>query len=293
MTFPDFDIMMIGHFSKDKLVVDGVSETASGGAIYYGSVALRSIELSVAVVTRLHPDDYPYLEELERKGINVFAAAAPATSSIENIYDSADMERRICRLLSFAGQFQEQDIPDLSAQIYLISPVIAGEVNLSLLKSLAARGPVGLDVQGFVRVPEDGYLAFHQWPDMAEGLAHVTYLKVDRAEAELLTGKTDLRIAARQLAEYGPREVVVTHSKGITVYADGKIYEFPFTPRSLDGRTGRGDTCFATYLGRRLNSSPKESARFAAGVTTLKQEVPGPWRGTIDDVEELLSGRGY
>ncbi len=289
MTLTDVDIMMIGHFSKDKIVVDGTSETASGGAIFYGSIALRNINRSVAVVTRLHPDDFPYLDELKQEGIRVFTAAASETSSIENIYDSSDMERRTCKLLSFAGPFQEQDIPDLSAKVYLITGVIAGEVNLSLLKSLAVRGPVGLDVQGFVRVPEDGYLTFRQMPDMAEVLAHVTYLKVDRAEAELLTDKTDLRIAARQLAEYGPREVIITHSKGITVYADEQIYEASFSPRSLDGRTGRGDTCFATYVGRRLSDTPEDAARFAAGVTTLKQEIPGPWRGTVEDVEKLLS----
>jgi sugar/nucleoside kinase (ribokinase family) len=289
MKVTDVDIMMIGHFSKDKIVVDGTSETASGGAIFYGSIALRRINRSVAVVTRLHPDDFPYLDELKQEGIRVFTAAASETSSIENIYDSTDMERRTCNLLSFAGPFQEQDIPDLSAKVYLITGVIAGEVNLSLLKSLAVRGPVGLDVQGFVRVPEDGILTFQQMPDIAEVLTHVTYLKVDRAEAELLTDKTDLRIAARQLAEYGPREVIITHSKGITLYADEQIYEASFSPRSLDGRTGRGDTCFATYVGRRLSDTPEDAARFAAGVTTLKQETPGPWRGTVEDVENLLS----
>jgi sugar/nucleoside kinase (ribokinase family) len=296
---PDVDIMMIGHFAKDILVVDGSSETASGGAVYYGGVALRRIGVRVAVVTRLHPDDAVLLNELEQEGVRVFAAAAPETSGIENIYNSADMERRTCKLIAFAGPFRQEQVPDLTAQVYLITPIIAGEVDLSLLKSLAARGPVGLDVQGFVRVREDDHpsagsgqaLVFRQWPDMAEGLAHVTYLKVDRAEAELLTGQTDLRVAARQLAEYGPREIVVTQSSGVTVYADDRIYRAPFTPRSLDGRTGRGDTCFATYVGKRLSASAEEACRFAAAVTTLKQEQPGPWRGTLDDVEALLTTR--
>jgi sugar/nucleoside kinase (ribokinase family) len=62
----DVDIMMIGHFAKDRLVVDGTSETASGGAVYYGSVALRRIDIRVAIVTRLHPDDFPWLDELKR-----------------------------------------------------------------------------------------------------------------------------------------------------------------------------------------------------------------------------------
>jgi len=48
----DVDTMMISHFAKDRLVVDGTSEIASGGAVYYGGVALRRIGVRVAVVTR-------------------------------------------------------------------------------------------------------------------------------------------------------------------------------------------------------------------------------------------------
>jgi sugar/nucleoside kinase (ribokinase family) len=288
-SFPDVDIMMIGHFAKDRLVVDGHGEIASGGAVYYGSVALRRLGVRVAVVTRLHPDDFPRLEELKQAGIQVFATPAPETSGIENIYDSADMERRVCKPIGFAGPFRPQDIPNLSARIYVVASIIAGEVDLALLKSLAQRGPVAIDVQGFVRVREDGDLVFRHWPEMEEGLSHVAYLKVDRAEAELLTGLTDMVAAARRLAGYGPREVVLTQSSGVTVFADGQICRAPFTPHSLAGRTGRGDTCFATYLGRRLTASAEEATRLAAAVTTLKQEHPGPWRGTLADVEALLA----
>jgi len=182
-------------------------------------------------------------------------------------------------------------MPSQAARVYLVVPIMAGEVDLPLLRWLAARGPVGLDVQGFVRVREGDSLVFRPWPEMAEGLALVTYLKVDRAEAELLTGQTDLREAARELAGYGPREIVITQSPGVTVYADGQVYEAPFTPRSLAGRTGRGDTCFATYVGRRLAASAEEACHWAAAVTTLKQEQPGPWRGSPDDVQALLATR--
>jgi sugar/nucleoside kinase (ribokinase family) len=281
------DILMIGHFARDRLVVDGRVEVASGGAVYYGSIALRRLGKRVAVVTRLHPDDYSLLDELREEGVHVFAAPAPETSGIENIYDSADMERRICKSLGFAGPFRPDQIPDLQARIYVAASIMAGEIDLSLLEQLAQRGPVALDVQGFVRVRDNGNLVFRQWPEMEEGLAHVTYLKVDRAEAELLTGETDLRVAARQLAECGPGEVVVTQSSGVIVFAEDHIHQAPFTPRSLNGRTGRGDTCFATYLGCRLTCCPEESTRLAAAITTLKQEKPGPWRGTVEEASVL------
>jgi len=285
----DVDVMMIGHFAKDRLVAGASDEIASGGAVYYGGIALRRIGVRVAVVTRLAAADFPRLDELKQEGVQVFASAAPETSGIENVYDPSDLDRRTCTPLGFAGPFRLEEIPSLSAQVYLAIPIIAGEITLDLLRALAARGPVGLDVQGFVRVREGKRLVSRPWPDMREGLAHVTYLKVDRAEAELLTGETDLATAARQLARFGPREVVVTQVSGVTVYAAGEMVSAPFTPRSLAGRTGRGDTCFATYVGKRLSAPPEEATRFAAAITTLKQERPGPWRGQLADVEALLA----
>ncbi|MFB3819619.1 MAG: PfkB family carbohydrate kinase [Candidatus Methylomirabilales bacterium] len=285
----DVDILLIGHFAKDRLVVDGRAETASGGAVFYGSVPLRRLGVRVAVATRLHPDDAGRLDELRAEGVEVFAAPAPATSGVENVYRSADMERRTCTVLDFAGPFRDADIPAVTAKATLVVPIIAGEVDLPLLARLAARGPLGMDVQGFVRVREGRALVFRHWPDMAQGLAHVTYLKTDRAEAELLTGQTDLAAAARALAALGPREIVLTQASGVTVYADGQLYTAPFTSRTLVGRTGRGDTCFATYVGKRLRLRPAEACRWAAAVTSLKQERPGPWRGSPADVEAWLA----
>ena len=285
----DVDIVMVGHFAKDRNVVDGHSVTASGGGVYFGSMALRQLGVRVAVVTRLHPDDFWRLEEMEQAGVRVYASAAPESSGIANYYNSADMERRVCEPLGFAGPFTSEEIPPLTARIYMVASIIAGEVDLPLLKELALRGPVAIDVQGFVRVREGHDLVFRPWSDMAKGLAQVTYLKTDKAEAELLTGQTDLQKAARSLAEYGPREIVLTESSGVTVYAGGEFHHAPFTPSVLEGRTGRGDTCFSTYLGRRLTGSVKEATRLAGVVTTLKQEKSGPWQGTLADAERLVA----
>ncbi|MEW5717078.1 MAG: PfkB family carbohydrate kinase [Chloroflexota bacterium] len=286
---PTYDILMFGHFAKDRNVVDGQGNIESGGAVYFGSVVVRRIGLRVAIVTRLHPDDFSRLDELKQEGIDVFAQPAPQTSGIENSYNSADMERRICKPLGFAGAFSIADLPNVTARLYAITPIIAGEFDLAFLQAIAARGPVALDVQGFVRARADNDLVLCSWQEMAEGLKHVTYLKVDRAEAELLTGETDLTKAGRKLAAYGPREIILTQSSGVTIFADRQICAAPFTPRSLAGRTGRGDTCFMAYLGRRFTTAPAEACRFAAAVTTLKQEKPGPWRGALAEVEAIMA----
>jgi sugar/nucleoside kinase (ribokinase family) len=288
----DVDVLMIGHFAKDRIIVGDQDTIASGGAVYYGSIALRHLGLSVGVVTRLHPDDFPLLDELRAAGVQVYATAASETSGIANNYNPADLDRRTTKPLGFAGPILATDIPDIRARLYAVASIMAGEVDLTTLKALAGQGPVSLDVQGFVRVREGENLVTRPWPEMAEGLAHVTYLKVDLAEAEFLTGLSDLSAAARQLAQYGPKEIVLTQSSGVTVYASSHIYQAPFQPRSLDGRTGRGDTCFMTYLGKRLTKSPAEATRWAGAVTTLKLEKPGPWDGDIEAVRRLLQIKG-
>lgn len=290
-TDESFDIMMIGHFAKDRIVVDGKCTEACGGGVYYGGMALRQLGLRVAVVTRLHRDDFPLLDEMKSAGICVHALPSGQTSGIENTYDSADMERRVCRPLGFAGPFVAEDIPDWQAKILVASPIIAGEFDLDLITNLAHRGPLALDIQGFVRVREGDDLVFRDWPDVATGLGCVTYLKVDLAEAELLTGETDPLAAAGRLAEYGPQEIILTQSSGLTVWAEGRVMQAPFRPRSLAGRTGRGDTCFATYLGTRLSAPPATAAKMAAAITTLKQEQPGPWRGTLADAEAHIASQ--
>jgi hypothetical protein len=98
---------------------------------------------------------------------------------------------------------------------------------------LAAINHVGPDQ--VVRVCKGDELVFRDWPEKTEALAMVTYLKLDHAEAEVLTSLTDVHAAAYQITTYGPREIVLTHNGGVLVYADGQTFEALFTPRSLDG----------------------------------------------------------
>jgi len=281
------DVALLGTFAKDRIVHRGVTEIASGGGVYYASVALRRLGFSVAVITRLHSDDFGRLDELRSEGVAVYASPAPQTTGIENIYPTEEMDRRICRPLAFAGPFAPSEIPPIDARVMIVTPLMAGEVSGEIVARLASRGPLGLDVQGFVRVPQEDTLVTTTWPEMADVLKHVTYLKLDDAEAEVLVGETDLRRAAGAMAAFGPREVVLTHGHGIVVWAEGDIYEAPFVPSVVRGRTGRGDTCFSTYVAARLEMPPTQACRFAAAVTSLKMERPGPFRGTREEVQRI------
>lgn len=285
---PEYDVVMIGNFAKDKIIVDGVEEVASGGGVYFGSVVIKRLGARVLVVTRLHQDDFSRLDELRDEGVEVFATPSDGTSGIANYYQSSNMETRVCNPIGFGGKYDISEIPHFNTKVILLSPLFSGEVDLHFLQEISRRAPVGMDIQGFVRVPVGNDLIFQPWADMAEGLKSITYLKVDKAEAEYITGHSDIHEAAVKLNSMGPKEIVITQSSGVTVFADGKFYTSPFTPKSLKGRTGRGDTCFSTYVTKRLTESAETACRWAAIVTSLKQEVPGPWRGTALDIEKRL-----
>jgi sugar/nucleoside kinase (ribokinase family) len=143
-------------------------------------------------------------------------------------------------------------------------------------------------VQGFVRVARAGKLIYEEWPEMRQVLAHVDILKTDAVEAEMLTGQPDIHLAARLLADLGPREIVLTHRNGLLVYAEGQYHEAGFFPRELIGRSGRGDTCIASYTAKRLTSSPHEATIWAAALTSLKMEAEGPFRRDVGEIETLI-----
>lgn len=281
----DFDLLLVGDFAKDIIVRGESRQISAGGSVYYGAGAVARLGIRTSVITRLRPDDFGLLEEIQAAGATVYAQPAPQTSGIENIYTTADMDRRITHPIGFAGPFDMANLPNWRARTVMIGPLMAGIVSLDLLRHFAERDPVALDVQGFVRVPRGSDLLIEDWPEKREGLALVHTLKLDRAEAEMLTGQTDPLAALEQVAAWGPKEIVLTHASGLTVWAGGRVYQSPFVPESLDGRTGRGDTSIATYLARRLTAGPGEACRFAAAATSLKLSKPGLLQATLAEVE--------
>jgi sugar/nucleoside kinase (ribokinase family) len=144
-------------------------------------------------------------------------------------------------------------------------------------------------VQGFTRiVTANGVLKYDAWTEKEEVLSYFDILKTDAIEAEMLAGKKDIHLAAAELAGWGPREVVLTHSAGILVLSDGEFFDAPFRPEKLIGRSGRGDTCIASYACKRLDGTAQEATVWAAATTSLKMEVEGPIKRSNADVLELI-----
>lgn len=293
MNEQQYNIAFLGQYTKDTIVTKAGSRMVNGGAYFYGSAAAASMGLKVAAVTRLAADDFSSFRFLTERGVFVNAISTPHSTCLQLLYPSDNPDERILSVTSIAAPFEPSDVASINAPVWSIGASIRGEVSLDVLKAIKAKGArIGLDAQGFVRIVRNGQLAYDSdWPEKAEVLSMVDVFKADVVEAEILTGTKDLYKAAKMLSAYGVPEFVLTHGDGVVVCAEGSFFEAPFKPKSLVGRSGRGDTCLASYLAARITMSPAEATKWAAALTSLKMENLGPFAGSPDDVRAALRER--
>ena len=290
MEIKKYDTFIIGHISIDKNIYQGEAVKEIGGAVFYSSCASYAIGHKIGILTKLSFQDKDCLEAFTIPEEDIFALGSKNTTSIRNIYHSADRERRTCTALSVADPFTIDDIPDnIDSQIYHFAGLISGEFDSKMIKFLHSKGKIALDVQGFLRtVGENKEMVFKDWKKKKEYLPYIDYLKTDAAEAEIMTGTKDRKKAAKMLFEWGAKEIMITHNKEALIYNGKKHYTCPLKPRNLSGRTGRGDTCFSAYITERLDKDIEDALLFASALVSLKMEKPGPFKGTRDEVEDYI-----
>lgn len=293
-----YDIIIMGHVSKDIIVEhDGGETRLLGGALLYSAITAARSGAKVLAITKAAAEEAASLGFMrEEASLDLIVGKSPATTSILNVFRSADHERRDVTLRSAAEPFSAADVPaGASAPVIDLAGLFVGELPEALIEELSGRARVAVDAQGLLRTAlPDGTMKFFDWAGKNRYMPMVSYFKADAAEAEILTGLSDREAAARVLADLGRREdgqtpeVMVTHNTGAIVLADGAIYRAPFTPANLSGRTGRGDTTFSAYLAHRLTHGPEESVRFAAALCSIKMEKPGPFSGSMNEVRARM-----
>jgi len=112
-------------------------------------------------------------------------------------------------------------------------------------------------------------------------------------EAHLITGADDRATAAAQVADLGPRVVVITGGEdGALLLTDGTLSSVP--PRRVEVvyDIGAGDTFHAGLLAGHLRGmSPERAARFASDAAALRisrdASAPNP---SFDEVLALADG---
>jgi sugar/nucleoside kinase (ribokinase family) len=285
-----YDVVTVGNYTKDTIVSSAGTRQLDGGGCTYSAHAAAVLGARVAVVTRLAAEDRRVVAALEAAGIDVYAENTPSSTLMRLEYPTANPDERILRVAATAGSITEDQVRDLDARAFVISPSIRGEVPVDVIRTIRETGAlIGADAQGFVRVRDaDGSLHHREWPERDQVLSLVDVFKADVVEAEFLAGESGLERAATMLAALGPREVVITHKDGLLILADGVFHSPRFHASSMIGRSGRGDTCLGSYVAARLSQPPATAALWAAAVTSLKMEAEGPIRRSREEIVEFM-----
>jgi sugar/nucleoside kinase (ribokinase family) len=287
-----FDLVCIGNYTKDTIVSAQGTRVVPGGAFNFGAHAARALGLRTVAVTRLARADDAVVRELEGIGVDVRVTYTDESTSLRLEYPFDNPDDRTLTVTANAGSFSPREVAGIDARAAVLGPSFHGEIGLDVIRVLARPDTLlAIDVQGYIRRVTDGRLSYSSWEERGDVLPLVTFLKTDAFESRFLTGESDIHRAARILHGEGPREVLLTHRDGVLVFDGKREYEAPFLPAALVGRSGRGDTCLASYVSRRLVDPPAEAILWAAALTSKKLEVDGPYKGDYATVERFVAER--
>jgi sugar/nucleoside kinase (ribokinase family) len=286
-----YDICCIGHITSDKVVTPQAVRYVPGGTAFYFSCALSRISINYLLVTALAQPEMHYVNDLREKGIEVKVQPSAYTVYFENIYGE-NLDDRSQNVLQTADAFTMQQLQTINAKIFHLGPLLADDMSAQLVKDLAKKGRISLDVQGYLRKVKNKKVYATGWTANKELLPYVDILKADFAELQALTGEDDVHAGVKLLAQWGVKEIVITNgSKGSLIYNDGTFYTIrSYQPQTVVDTTGCGDTYMAGYLFRRINGDHiQQAGEFAAAMSGLKAAISGPFTGTEQDVELFRS----
>ena len=245
-----YDITLIGNYTKDKIVTPSEVKHVDGGGFNYGAHAAIALGAKTAAITRLKKDDIHVIDNLTSIGVDAFPTYTDSSTHMELIYPTDDFDERTLVMPKSAGSFSSEQFKDIKSKIFLVNASVRDEFKIQTLIDLEKkRSLIGIDLQGFIRtIDKKNILVNSLWNEKKEVLELTHYLKADGVEAEFLTGESDLVAAAKVLKSFGPKEVIITHKNGVLVYDGKNIYQEPFILDKIVGRSGRGDTCGASYV---------------------------------------------
>ena len=285
-----YELLIAGGLALDTNTdYDGVTVKAVGGGAYYAAFAAAAAGVKTAALIKANPKDVDLREAFAGvKNVTAYPVESTESTRIQNTYLTKDRERRVSRQTNSCPPFALAEFPeDLTCDLYDLSGLCYGEFPEELIIALSKRAPVAMDAQSVLRNVENTEIVFRDWPDKKATLPYIRYLKTDENEVQVLTGIQDRVEAAKQVVAWGCPEVMVTHNSEVIIATPDSVYRQPLRPRSLAGRTGRGDTTFASYLSMRLHHGIEESLAYAAACVSLKMETPGPFQGSAEDVRHF------
>ena len=247
-----YDLCCIGYITLDKVVTPQKTVHMPGGTSFYFAHAIKHLSTEgFQLVTALADSEMPVVDDLRTDGIEVKVLPSIHSICFENIYGEDTNERKQ-RVTAKADPFMIEGLQDVNARIFHLGSLLADDFSLDVIKYLAGKGLLSLDVQGYLREVQNEEVLAVDW---------------------------------------GVKEVLLTlGDKGSLIYVDERFYEIPAYPvENVADATGCGDTYMAGYLYmRKRGASYQEAGCFAAAMCSVKLQSYGPFGGTEEDVHSLI-----
>jgi sugar/nucleoside kinase (ribokinase family) len=266
-------VIVAGFITIDRIQLPVREITSVGGPPCYAGLICSRFGLEVTALTKVG-SDFPDEQAvwLARNGIMVRAADRSVSKPTTRFRIMGAAGNRSLALVSRCEDISASQIPPgIRFDASLISP-IAGEISSSLLTEISARSDFTfLDPQGFVRsFGPDGTVTTSPLKDKTI-ISKVDALKMDRAEAEALTGKSDPREALQRIGAVGVRKAIVTQGGASCFVLDGtRIYEISVPQSQVVDSTGAGDILSGATIGWYLKTRDfLRSACFGVAASSL------------------------
>ena len=285
-------ICCIGHITRDRIITPQQTIDMAGGTSFYMAHGMHHLsqDFPFQLVTKIGQESQEEVDHLRQMNIDVLSYSSPHSVFFENHY-GLNSNQRTQRVLAKAAPFTIEEMEPLAAEVFHLGSLLADDFSPEIVKFLAQKGCISIDVQGYLREVRGEKVYAVDWKDMDAVLPYVDIVKLNEHEMYAIMHTNDPKIVAEKLASYGVREVIITlGSYGSLIYADKTCYEIPaYTPRKIVDATGCGDTYSTGYLYMRSQGATfQEAGRFASAMCTLKLEHNGPFEGSLNDIKTLI-----
>jgi len=233
-----------GFVTIDTIQLPMRSITSVGGPPAYAGLICSRFGYDVSPLTKVG-SDFPDEQAvwLARNGVVLRASDRSMNKATTRFTIAQSSGERTLKLTSRCEDLSPGQIPPATRfSASLVSP-LAGEVSSDLLTEISARSDFTfLDPQGFVRTFDSvGRVSTAPLKDRSI-LSKVDAIKMDRTEAEMLTGKSNPRQALEKVASVGLRKAIVTQGADVCHVLDGtRIYQVEVPRGPVVDTTGAGD----------------------------------------------------
>ena len=245
------NILVAGFTTIDSIQLPTRQVTSVGGPPAYAGMICARFGHSVTPLTKVG-SDFPDEQAvwLARNGIVLRATDRSLTKPTTRFRISNSAGDRALFLAARCEDLTASQLPpDTRYSAALVSP-LAGEVSPGLLGELSDRSDfVFLDPQGFIRrFGEDGRVSTAPLKDRSV-ISKAGAVKMDRTEAEMLTGKSEPREALQKVASMGVHRAIVTQGGEACHVLDGsRIYKVEVPRGPVLDATGAGDVLVGATL---------------------------------------------